>query len=101
MISLSEIPLRRLKQFHAEIGAEIDHRNHTGSGSHIVELVESQFGLNKHDLHLKTQKHIIATPRQVAMMLMRESGMTYQDIANFFNKDHSHRPSSGQKTIRS
>lgn len=85
MIAVADIPLTDLKRLHAELAIEIDKREQLAISRTIERIVEGEFGLRQNTLHAQTKALPVARPRQIAMTLMLEAGMTWDDTGPYFN----------------
>lgn len=60
-----------------------------GGTAYVIEqAVTEAFGVSRAQLHSPDRSARVALPRQAAMTLMREHGMTWQAAADYYGKDH-------------
>lgn len=77
--------LANLKRLHAELATAIDQREQLTTPVHIQKLVEEDFHLLQNTLHSQTRALVVSRPRQVAMTLMHEAGMTWHASGTYFS----------------
>ena len=56
----------------------------------IIKIITDYYGVTMEDLRSKRKSRDISIPRQVSMYLLRQyTDMTFDDIGDYLDKDHS------------
>lgn len=55
----------------------------------VVELVAREFGVTAEDMFSRNKTSKVVLARQVAIYLLREYGLSFPQIGNFFERDHT------------